>query len=180
MQATKYYPAPALAGVLADLRRQGKRVVFTNGCFDLLHPGHIYMLSQAKSLGDVLVVGVNSDASVKRLKGAQRPILSEPARILLLSALAVVDYVTIFSEDTPLELIRLLRPQVLVKGGDWSPEAVVGREVVEEEGGKVVLISYQAGFSTTDIIERILTVYGAAERFDPLGRPQSALRNPQS
>lgn len=180
MQATKYYPAPALAGVLADLRRQGKRVVFTNGCFDLLHPGHIYMLSQAKPLGDVLVVGVNSDASVKRLKGAQRPILSEPERILLLSALAVVDYVTIFSEDTPLELIRLLRPQVLVKGGDWSPEAVVGREVVEEEGGKVVLISYQAGFSTTDIIERILTVYEAAERFDPLGGPQSALRNPQS
>lgn len=180
MQATKYYPAPALAGVLADLRRQGKRVVFTNGCFDLLHPGHIYLLSQAKPLGDVLVVGVNSDASVKRLKGAQRPILSEPERILLLSALAVVDYVTIFSEDTPLELIRLLRPQVLVKGGDWSPEAVVGREVVEEEGGKVVLISYQAGFSTTDIIKRILTVYEAAERFDPLGGPQSALRNPQS
>jgi D-beta-D-heptose 7-phosphate kinase/D-beta-D-heptose 1-phosphate adenosyltransferase len=144
-----------------------------------LHPGHIYTLAQAKSLGEVLVVGVNSDASVKRLKGAHRPILSETERVLLLSALEMVDYVTVFSEDTPLELIRLLRPQVLVKGGDWSLEAVVGREVVEEEGGKVVLISYQAGFSTTDIIERILAVYGAVERFDPLGKPQSPLRNPQ-
>jgi rfaE bifunctional protein nucleotidyltransferase chain/domain len=180
MQATKYYPAPALAEMLADLRRQGKRVVFTNGCFDLLHPGHIYLLSQAKSLGEVLVVGVNSDASVKRLKGAQRPILSETERILLLSALEVVDYVTTFREDTPLELIRLLRPQVLVKGGDWNLEAVVGREVVEEEDGKVVLISYQAGFSTTDIIKRILAIYGATEKCDPLGKPQSALCNPQS
>src|SRR5713101_6939345 len=180
MQATKYYPAPALAEVLADLRRQGKRVVFTNGCFDLLHPGHVYTLSQAKSLGEVLVVGVNSDASVKRLKGAQRPILSETERILLLSALGVVDYVTTFREDMPVELIRLLQPQVLVKGGDWKLEAVVGREVVEEEGGKVVLISYQTGFSTTDIIERILAIYGATEKCDPLGKPQSALRNPQS
>jgi len=180
MQATKYYPAPALAEVLADLRRQGKRIVFTNGCFDLLHPGHIYLLSQAKALGEVLVVGVNSDASVKRLKGAQRPILSEAERILLLSALGVVDYVTTFREDTPLELIRLLQPQVLVKGGDWNLEALVGREVVEEEGGKVVLISYQAGFSTTDIIERILAIYGVTEKCDPLGKPQSALRNPQS
>jgi D-beta-D-heptose 7-phosphate kinase/D-beta-D-heptose 1-phosphate adenosyltransferase len=104
----------------------------------------------------VLVVGINSDASVKRLKGARRPILNETERALLLSALKVVDYVTIFSEDTPLELIRRLRPQVLVKGGDWSPAAVVGREIVEAEGGKVVLIPYQAGFSTTDIIDRIL------------------------
>src|SRR2546428_9786682 len=144
MQAAKYYPAPALAKVLADLRRQGQRIVFTNGCFDLLHPGHIYTLSQARSLGEVLVVGINSDASVKRLKGARRPILSETERVLLLSALEVVDYVTIFSEDTPLEIIRLLRPQVLVKGGDWSAEAVAGREIVEAEGGRAVLIANQA------------------------------------
>lgn len=166
MQATKHYPAPALAEVLADLRRQGQRIVFTNGCFDLLHPGHIYTLSQARSLGEVLVVGINSDASVKRLKGARRPILSETERVLLLSALAVVDYVTIFSEDTPLEIIHLLRPQVLVKGGDWSSEAVVGREVVEAEGGRVVLIPYQAGFSTTDIITRILAAYGVGQELD--------------
>jgi D-beta-D-heptose 7-phosphate kinase/D-beta-D-heptose 1-phosphate adenosyltransferase len=166
MQATKYYPAPALAEVLADLRRQGQRIVFTNGCFDLLHPGHIYALSQARSLGEVLVVGINSDASVKRLKGAQRPILSETERVLLLSALEVVDYVTIFSEDTPLEIIRLLRPQVLVKGGDWSAEAVVGREIVEAEGGRVVLIPYQAGFSTSDVIDRILAAYGVGQGLD--------------
>src|SRR5215813_14757775 len=163
MRVTKHYPPPALAEVLADLRRRGERIVFTNGCFDLLHPGHIYMLSQAKSLGEVLVVGINSDASVKRLKGVQRPILNETERVLLLSALEVVDYVTIFSEDTPLEMIRLLRPQVLVKGGDWSPEVVVGREVVEAEGGRVVVIPYQAGFSTTDIIARVLAAYGVSQ-----------------
>jgi D-beta-D-heptose 7-phosphate kinase/D-beta-D-heptose 1-phosphate adenosyltransferase len=159
MQTTKHYPAPVLADMLAELRRQGRRIVFTNGCFDLLHPGHVYTLTQAKSLGEVLVVGINSDASVKRLKGARRPILSETERVLLLSALAMVDYVTIFNEDTPLELIRLLRPHVLVKGGDWGLETVVGREIVEAEGGKVVLIPYQAGFSTTDIIDRIVEAY---------------------
>src|SRR5262249_6400958 len=174
MRVTKHYPPPALAEVLADLRRRGERIVFTNGCFDLLHPGHVYTLSQAKSLGEVLVVGINSDASVTRLKGAQRPILNETERVLLLSALKVVDYVTIFDEDTPLEIIRLLRPQILVKGGDWSLETVVGREIVEEAGGKVVLIPYQPGFSTTDIIERILAVYGAREKCAPLGNPQPA------
>jgi len=180
MRATKHYPAPALAEVLVDLRRRGKRIVFTNGCFDLLHPGHLYTLSQAKSLGEVLVVGINSDASVKRLKGVRRPILNEAERVLLLSALEVVDYVTVFSEDTPLEMIRLLRPQILVKGGDWSPEAVVGREIVEEAGGEVVLIPYQADFSTTSIIERILAIYGSRETFDPLGNPQPTSRPRQS
>jgi D-beta-D-heptose 7-phosphate kinase / D-beta-D-heptose 1-phosphate adenosyltransferase len=179
MQATKYYPAPALAEVLADLRRQGQRIVFTNGCFDLLHPGHIYMLSQARSLGEVLVVGINSDASVKRLKGVRRPILSETERVLLLSALEVVDYVTIFSEDTPLEIIRLLRPQVLVKGGDWSAEAVVGREIVEAAGGRVVLIPYQAGFSTSDIIDRILAAYAVGQKLDSFDNSQLASRKRQ-
>jgi len=179
MQATKYYPTPALAEVLADLRRQGQRIVFTNGCFDLLHPGHIYMLSQARSLGEVLVVGINSDASVKRLKGVRRPILSETERVLLLSALEVVDYVTIFSEDTPLEIIRLLRPQVLVKGGDWSAEAVVGREIVEAAGGRVVLIPYQAGFSTSDIIDRILAAYAVGQKLDSFDNSQLASRKRQ-
>jgi D-beta-D-heptose 7-phosphate kinase/D-beta-D-heptose 1-phosphate adenosyltransferase len=180
MQATKYYPAPALAEVLAELRRQGQRIVFTNGCFDLLHPGHIYTLSQAKSLGEVLVVGINSDASVRRLKGARRPILSETERVLILSALAAVDYVTIFSEDTPLALIRLLRPQMLVKGGDWSAETVVGREIVEAEGGRVVLVPYQAGFSTTEIIDRILAVYRAGQGLDSCDNPPLASRKQQS
>ena len=159
MVCTKYYPTPILVEVVTDLRRQGKRLVFTNGCFDLLHPGHIHTLTQAKALGDVLVVGINSDASVRRLKGAQRPILQERERAVLLSALAAVDYVTLFDQDTPLELIRLLRPHILVKGGDWSPDAVVGKEIVEAEGGTVVVIPYQPGFSTTGIIERILAAH---------------------
>ena len=159
MESTKIFPAALLAERLASCRREGKQVVFTNGCFDLLHPGHIYTLIQAKALGDVLVVAINSDASVKRLKGEQRPILNQEERAVMLSALAVVDYVTIFAEDTPLEVIRLLLPDMLVKGGDWGADAVVGRDVVEAHGGKVVLIPYQAGFSTTDIIDRIATTH---------------------
>lgn len=159
MESTKLFPAAVLAECLASFRSEGKRIVFTNGCFDLLHPGHIYTLTQAKALGDVLVVAINSDASVKRLKGERRPILNQEERTVMLSALAMVDYVTIFAEDTPLEVIRLLLPDVLVKGGDWGADAVVGREVVEANGGEVVLIPYQAGFSTTDIIERIVTGY---------------------
>lgn len=156
---TKFYPAAVLAEMLSRLRRQGKRTVFTNGCFDLLHPGHVYTLTQAKTLGDVLVVGLNSDASVRRLKGPQRPILTVEERAVILSALEVVDYVTVFDEDTPLELIRLLLPQVLVKGGDWSRGEVVGKAVVEENGGRVEVIPYQPGFSTTSIIDKIRAVY---------------------
>ena len=159
INTAKSYPALVLAEILIDLRRQGKRIVFTNGCFDLLHPGHIYTLTQAKTLGDVLIVGINSDASVKGLKGERRPILSETERVVILAALEAVDYVTVFDEDTPLEVIELLQPDILVKGGDWSPDAVVGREVVEKNGGRVVVIPYQEGFSTTDIIERILEAH---------------------
>ena len=163
MLSPKYQPAQALAPLIATLRRSGKRIVFTNGCFDILHPGHIHTLTQAKALGDVLIVGINSDASVKRLKGERRPILNQDERVVMLAALAVVDYVTIFEEDTPLALIELLQPHVLVKGGDWDPEAVVGREVVEANGGRVVLIPYQEGLSTTGIIERILAAYQGSD-----------------
>jgi D-beta-D-heptose 7-phosphate kinase / D-beta-D-heptose 1-phosphate adenosyltransferase len=159
MPSAKYYPAPALAELVADLRRSGKRIVFTNGCFDILHPGHIHTLTHAKALGDVLIVGINSDASVKRLKGERRPILSQGERAVMLAALEAVDYVTTFEEDTPLALIQLLRPYVLVKGGDWSSESVVGREVVEADGGRVVLVPYQEGLSTTGVIERVLAAY---------------------
>ena len=159
MSSAKFQPPLVLAETLAQLRRAGKTVVFSNGCFDILHPGHIHTLTHAKALGDVLIVGINSDTSVKRLKGERRPILNQGERVVMLAALEAVDYVTTFEEDTPLALIQLLRPNVLVKGGDWSSESVVGREVVEANGGKVVLIPYQEGFSTTDIIERILAVY---------------------
>jgi D-beta-D-heptose 7-phosphate kinase/D-beta-D-heptose 1-phosphate adenosyltransferase len=159
----KMFPSPKdLQPVLAELRGQGKRIVFTNGCFDLLHPGHLHTLAQARAFGDILVVGVNSDASVKRLKGEKRPILNENERSLMLAGLESVSYVTIFSEDTPRNLILLLRPDVLVKGGDWSAEAVAGKAEVESWGGRVELISYQEGRSTTDIIERVLTAYRAA------------------
>lgn len=159
MMSSNVLASDLLASRLGLLRSQGKCIVFTNGCFDLLHAGHIYVLTQAKALGDVLVVGINSDASVKRLKGPKRPILPEYERALVLAALAAVDYVTIFDENTPRELIIALQPNILVKGGDWSVDAVVGKAEVESWGGKVVLIPYQEGWSTTNIVERILAVH---------------------
>ena len=155
----KIFSEGHLAEQLARLRRQGKRIVFTNGCFDLMHSGHVYLLAQAKTFGDILVVGMNTDASVKRLKGDKRPILDQASRLALLAALEVVDYITLFEEDTPLALIRRLQPHILVKGGDWSPEAIVGKEVVEHAGGRVVAVRHQDGFSTTNLIERILVAY---------------------
>ena len=156
----KIFPSPQdLQPVLAELRGNGKRIVFTNGCFDLLHPGHLHTLAQARSFGDVLVVGVNGDASVKRLKGEKRPILGENERLLMLAGLESVSFVTVFHEDTPRELIVLLRPDVLVKGGDWDVDDVVGKVEIESWGGKVEVISYQEGRSTTDIIARVLTAY---------------------
>ena len=155
----KIFSKEHLAEQLTRLRRQGKRIVFTNGCFDLIHSGHVYTLAQAKTFGEILVVGVNADASVKRLKGDKRPILDQASRLTLLAALEVVDYVTTFEEDTPLALIRRLQPHILVKGGDWRLEAIVGKEVVEHAGGRVVAIRHQDGFSTTNLIERILVAY---------------------
>lgn len=131
------------------------RVVFTNGCFDILHRGHVAYLCAARALGDRLIVGVNTDASIRRLKGPGRPVNSENERAYVLAALACVDAVTLFDEDTPAELIDVLRPDVLVKGGDYTPDRVVGREIVEAGGGRVVIIPYIEGRSTTGIIERI-------------------------
>lgn len=159
MSSAKFQLSSALAETVAQLRHTGKTVVFTNGCFDILHPGHIYTLTHAKALGDVLIVGINSDASVKRLKGERRPILNQNERAVMLAALQAVDYVTVFEEDTPFALIQLLQPQILVKGGDWASQTVVGQDLVEAHGGKVVLIPYQEGLSTTEIIEKILAVY---------------------
>jgi D-beta-D-heptose 7-phosphate kinase/D-beta-D-heptose 1-phosphate adenosyltransferase len=140
---------------IAGRERNGQRVVFTNGCFDLLHPGHIRCLEQARSLGDLLVVAINSDVSVRRLKGNARPLVSQEERAEILAALAVVDYVVIFDAPTPRELIGLLRPDVLAKGGDWGPDEIVGREEVESAGGRVVSIPVVPGYSTTSILERI-------------------------
>jgi rfaE bifunctional protein nucleotidyltransferase chain/domain len=136
-------------------KRNGRRVVFTNGCFDLLHPGHIETLEKARSLGDALVVGVNSDRSVRDVKGAGRPILPERERAEILAALECVDGVVIFDEPTPRETIAALLPDVLVKGGDWASDAIIGREEVEAAGGKVISVPVVAGFSTTAILEKI-------------------------
>ena len=145
-----------LKRIIQDLKANGKRIIFTNGCFDLLHIGHVRYLEEAKSLGDILVVGVNSDASVRGLKGPNRPILPEEERAEILSGLACVDYVTIFDEPTPSNLISLLLPHVLVKGGDWTKEETVGWETVERTGGEVVILSFVEGSSSSQLIETIL------------------------
>jgi len=136
-------------------KRNGRRIVFTNGCFDLLHPGHIGSLEQARALGDALIVGLNSDASVRLLKGAGRPVLPERERAEILAALECVDAVVIFDDLTPREVIARLLPDVLVKGGDWPGDQIVGREEVEAAGGRVVSIPVVPGYSTTAILQKI-------------------------
>jgi len=148
-----------LRRIVEDLKTKGKRIVFTNGCFDLLHIGHIRYLEESKSLGDILVVGLNGDRSVRNLKGPHRPILPEEERAEILSGLGCVDYVTIFDEPTPLNLISLLLPHILVKGGDWTKEATVGWETVERTGGDVVILPFVEGSSTSHLIETILKRY---------------------
>jgi len=151
----KVVTAPgALAAQLAEWRREGLRVGFTNGCFDILHPGHVKVLTAARAACDRLIVGLNSDASVRRLKGADRPVQDERARAEVLAALEAVDLVVIFEEDTPIELITQITPSVLVKGGDYTREQVVGHEVVEAAGGVVVLVDILQGFSTTALVHR--------------------------
>jgi D-beta-D-heptose 7-phosphate kinase/D-beta-D-heptose 1-phosphate adenosyltransferase len=145
--------------IITDLKTKGKRIVFTNGCFDLLHIGHVRYLEKAKALGDVLVVGVNSDSSVRKLKGPRRPILPEQERAEILSGLGCVDYVALFDEIDPLKLITSLKPNVLVKGGDWTKEQTVGKEVVERSGGEVVILPFVKGASTSNLIETILKKY---------------------
>lgn len=140
-------------------RSNGKRIAFTNGCFDLLHVGHVKYLQKARSYGDLLILGLNSDESVRRLKGEKRPLISQQERAHILAALDCVDYVVIFEEDTPIRLLEALRPHVLVKGGDYTPDRVVGRELVESYGGKVELVTFVDGKSTTNIIDKILQSY---------------------
>jgi len=143
-----------IAKDLAELKSKNKKIVFTNGCFDLLHVGHIRYLQEAKKLGDILVVGVNSDASVKRLKGPTRPVQIEADRAEILAALGAVDYTVIFTEDTPLKLIETVKPDILVKGGDWKIEQIVGSDFVIQNGGKVMSLQFVDGKSTTKLIEK--------------------------
>ena len=144
----------SLSKRLAQWRSQGLSVVFTNGCFDILHLGHVTYLSKACDLGNVLVVGLNSDASVRRLKGEGRPVNNQEARALLLASLEMVDAVVLFEEDTPYDLIKMVRPDVLVKGADYQPEKIVGYDLVTSYGGKVETVELVEGYSTTRLIER--------------------------
>jgi rfaE bifunctional protein nucleotidyltransferase chain/domain len=151
-----FYSRGELVEQRARWKREGKTVVFTNGCYDLLHPGHIRLLEQARGLGDILILALNSDASVRRMKGPSRPMISESDRASMALALAAVDAVTLFDEDTPRELIGAVLPDVLVKGADWS-HFIAGREEVEAAGGRVLTVSLEPGYSTTNIVERMNT-----------------------
>ncbi len=144
-----------LKKIIPKLKKEGKRIAFTNGCFDILHYGHIKYLGEAKAKADILVVGLNNDASIRRIKGAGRPINRQSDRAKVLSALSCVDYVTVFGEDTPLSLIKSVKPDALIKGADWQAEKIVGADFVKSYGGKALTVSYLKGYSTTGLIERI-------------------------
>ncbi|HUK91856.1 MAG TPA: D-glycero-beta-D-manno-heptose 1-phosphate adenylyltransferase [Blastocatellia bacterium] len=146
---------PELIEIRNQLRADGKQVVFTNGCFDILHPGHLTYLARARSMGDALIVAINSDRWVSRLKGPGRPIMHQGERAYMLSGLEAVNFVTVFDQETPQEIIAALLPDLLVKGGDWPVENIVGRQEVEAAGGEVLSLPYLPGLSTTDIIDRI-------------------------
>jgi D-beta-D-heptose 7-phosphate kinase/D-beta-D-heptose 1-phosphate adenosyltransferase len=155
MTTSKTKTLTQLAGIVEEEQASGRKVGFTNGCFDILHIGHVKYLQEAKNNCDVLIIGVNSNESVKRLKGDKRPITDVHARVEVLSALECVDYLTVFGEDTPEDLIKALTPDVLFKGGDWKEEDIVGANHVKASGGKVMVIPYVEGYSTTELIERI-------------------------
>ena len=154
--AARVLSQPDAAAYADRARARGQRVVFTNGVFDLLHPGHVRYLQDARRLGDLLIVGLNADESVRRNKGPARPINSESERAEVLAALTCVDAVVIFVEDTPADIIRLIQPDVLVKGADWAEDKIVGRDTVEARGGRVVRVPVEQGYSTTAIIEKVV------------------------
>ena len=159
MKNEKIKKIKPLQDILCRLKARGKRIVFTNGCFDILHVGHIRYLRKAKKLGDILVIGLNTDRSVKKIKGDKRPVVAERERAEVLAALEFVDFITLFDESDPLRLIQVLKPQILVKGADWPKKRIVGRQIVEEYGGRVVRIPLVPGASSTGIIGKIVQVY---------------------
>jgi D-glycero-beta-D-manno-heptose 1-phosphate adenylyltransferase len=151
----KVFTQQSIVHILSYWHFIGKKIVFTNGCFDILHKGHVAYLAEAKALGDVLVLGLNSDSSTKKLKGEGRPVNDEEARAFVLAGLAAVDAVIVFEEETPFELIKFIQPDFLVKGGDYKPEQIAGHDIVTANGGKVVIIPFVDGFSTTGTIKKM-------------------------
>jgi rfaE bifunctional protein nucleotidyltransferase chain/domain len=160
---SKIIPRNELKAEVDRLKREGKKVVFTNGCFDILHAGHTRYLREARKLGDALILALNSDSSVRSIKGPMRPIVPEAERAEVVAALDSVDYVTVFDELTPLELIEFLRPDVIVKGGDWAEKDIVGAETVRKWGGRVAIMPEIEGASTTNIIDKVLQVYRSGD-----------------
>ena len=158
--ANKIVEREVLKETVQSLKKGGKKIVFTNGCFELLHVGHVQYLQAARAEGDILVVGVNSDHSVRRIKGPRRPVVPENERAEVLASLACVDFISLFDEPDPLAMISSVLPDVLVKGADWAEDAIVGKDIVEAHGGRVVRITLTQGASTTSIIEKILANYG--------------------
>ncbi len=154
----------SLAATLQKVRRKGNRIVFTNGCFDIIHYGHAQYLEDARLLGDVLIVAINSDASIRRIKGPARPVVCQHDRMKTLAALESVDFVVVFNEDTPLETVRKLKPDVLVKGADWDKKNIVGGDIVKAYGGTVATIKLVSGRSTTNIIGKIIETYSRKPR----------------
>jgi len=162
MSHKKIKSSKQLVKIRSQLKKEGKKVVFTNGCFDLLHRGHIECLRKARSLGDVLMVGLNSDSSVRKIKGEKRPILSQNDRAEILASLEMVDYVLIFNEETPYKVIARLVPDILVKGADYRKDEIVGKDIVESSGGRVIRVKQVAGRSVRDIIRKISSRYAGA------------------
>ena len=159
MIADKVKNPAALKRILSALKKKGKRIAFTNGCFDILHYGHAKYLEDAKKLADILIVAVNDDSSVRRLKGAKRPLFLLGDRMKVLAALESVDFVTFFKEDTPAEIITLLKPDLVIKGGDYAVKEIVGNDIVSSYGGRVRRVKFQAGYSVSSLIKKILTRY---------------------
>jgi rfaE bifunctional protein nucleotidyltransferase chain/domain len=157
---TKLIDRTAVKKAVARLKKSGKKIVFTNGCFDLIHPGHIKLLREARAQGDCLILGLNSDESIRSIKDPRRPILDQDERIAVLSELVSIDHIVLFDEQTPLKLIEEIVPDVLVKGGDWDVNTIVGADVVKKNGGNVVVVDLKQGDSTTSIIKRIVEKYG--------------------
>ncbi len=155
MAKKKFKKLNELVQIRKELKRQNMKVIFTNGCFDLLHSGHVYIFREAKKLGDVLIVAVNEDESVRKIKGGSRPIFPLEERLEVLEAIEDIDYLISFSEETPQRVVSALLPDIIVKGGDWAPEEVVGKREVEEAGGRVAIIPYLEGQSSSEIIDRI-------------------------
>jgi D-beta-D-heptose 7-phosphate kinase/D-beta-D-heptose 1-phosphate adenosyltransferase len=169
MSVKKIKNINAIKSIVARLRARRKKVVFTNGCFDLLHVGHIRYLRKARSLGDALVVGLNTDRSVRHIKGEKRPIVPQGERAEVLAALEFVDYVVLFDEPDPFSLIEKIKPTILVKGADWPKDKIIGRDVVEKAGGRVVRIPLVPGASSTGVIEKIIQAYCRDESERPAG-----------